>query len=91
MSAWIVVEYALEVLVAGLVLTALTWAAAERARIHHVARHGSGHRMTADSRRLGIWRVVLNALRIGRSAGVDTGHERAPVAPGTIFQPRASA
>ena len=38
MGAWIVVEYALQVLVAGLVLTALTWAAAERARIHHVAR-----------------------------------------------------
>ena len=28
MGAWIVVEYALQVLVAGLVLTALTWAAA---------------------------------------------------------------
>ena len=62
MGAWIVVEYALQVLVAGLVLTALTWAAAERARIHHVARHQSGHRMT-DSRRLGIWRIMLNALR----------------------------
>lgn len=63
MGAWIVVEYALQVLVAGLVLTALTWAAAERARIHHVVRHQSAHRMTADSRRLGIWRVMLNALR----------------------------
>jgi hypothetical protein len=30
MGAWIVVEYTLQVLVAGLVLTALTWAAAER-------------------------------------------------------------
>jgi hypothetical protein len=63
MGAWTLVEDALRGLVATVVLIALIWAATERARIHHVARYQSRHRMTAHSRRLGIWRVLLDALR----------------------------
>ena len=63
MGEWTLVGYALQVLVAGLVLTLLTWAAAERARMHHVGQDESGQRITTDSRRLGILRVLMNALR----------------------------
>jgi hypothetical protein len=63
MGAWTLVENALLGLVATVVLMVLIWAATERARIHQIARDESRHCMTAHSRRLGIWRVLLDALR----------------------------
>jgi hypothetical protein len=63
MGTWTFVGYAVQALIASLVLTVLTWAAIERARIHQYARHAPGHEVTPDSRRLSIWRVLREALR----------------------------
>jgi hypothetical protein len=64
MDAWTFGGVVVQALVASLVLTALTWAAIQRGRVHHYIRHESGDLIRADRRPRGLWRVVLQALRV---------------------------